>query len=138
MQKDKSYQNLLDKMLRTERLGDVIYKSLALKVKDKDLRLIYDRLALNEQETARYIENEILALDKSRSMPGNGVILNLVKFICSILPARQIAWILKNILKGRMYSKWYNIHKDRNREFWRLLLNHENLQHELLSPFWDN
>lgn len=125
-------------MFRIENFGDIIYKSLTSKSKDKVLRLTYDRLALNEQETARYIGNEILALGKSHSISGNGLILNLVKFICGILPARLIAWILKNILKRRMYSKWYNIHKDRNREFWRLLLNHENLQHELLSSFWDN
>lgn len=136
LEKDNSYKNLLDKMLRIERLGDVIYRSLASKEKNKDLRLTYDRLALNEQETAKYIENEILALGKSHPMSGNGVILNLVKFICDILPARQIAWILKKILKRGMYSKWYNINKDRNGEFWRLLLNHEKLQHELLSLFW--
>lgn len=138
MGKDKSYQKLLDKMLRIEKLGDIIYKSIALKVKNKDLRLTYERLALNEQETARYIENEILVLDENHPISVNGVILNLAKIVCGILTARQLAWILKTILKRRMYSKWYNIYKDKNREFWRLLLNHEKLQHELLSPIWDN
>lgn len=138
MEKDKSYQKLLDKMLRIENLGDIIYKSLTSKVKNTNLRLAYERLALNEQEIARNIENEILALDKNHPILVNGVILNLAKLICGILTARQLTWILKTILKRRMYSKWYNIYSDKNKDFWRLLLNHEKLQHELLSPFWDN
>lgn len=138
MERGKSYQKLLDKMLRIENLGDIIYKSLTSKTKNANLRLAYERLALNERETARYIENEILALDKNHSILVNGVILNLAKIVCGILTARQLVWILKTILERRMYSKWYNIYKDKNREFWRLLLNHEKLQHELLSPFWDN
>ena len=138
MEKDKSYQKLLDKMLRIENLGDIIYKSLTSKVKNINLRLAYERLALNEQETARNIENEILALDKNHPILVNGVILNLAKLICGILTTRQLTWILKTILKRRMYSKWYNIYSDKNKDFWRLLLNHEKLQHEPLSPFWDN
>lgn len=138
MEKDKSYNNLLHKMLRIERLGYVIYKSLALKVKDNQLRLVYERLALNEQETAKYIENEISALANDYPVSGNGVTINLVKFACSILTAGQIAWILKNILKRRMYSRWYNIYRERNQVFWLLLLNHENLQHEFLLSVWSN
>jgi len=95
METDKSYQNLLDKMLRIEKIGDIIYKSIALKVKNKDLRLTYERLALNEQETARYIEKEILALDNNHFILVNDVIFNLAKLICSMLTARQLAWILK-------------------------------------------
>lgn len=138
MKKDKNYQKLLDKMLQTENLGDIVYKSLTAKTKNSDLRLVYERLALNERETAGYIEKEILALYKDHPIPVNGVILNLAKVICSMLAADQIAWILKNILKRKMYSKWYNIYKDKNIDFWNLLLNHEKLQHELLSSFWDN
>lgn len=82
-------------MLRIEKIGDIIYKSIALKVKNKDLRLTYERLALNEQETARYIEKEILALDNNHFILVNDVIFNLAKLICSMLTARQLAWILK-------------------------------------------
>jgi hypothetical protein len=138
MEKDKSYQKLLGKMLRIERLGDILYKSLASKVKKENLKLTYERLAKNEQETARNIENEILALDKDHPILVNSVIINLAKLICGILTARQLTWILKTILKRRMYSKWCNIYSDKNKEFWHLLLDHEKLQHELLSPLWDN
>ena len=125
-------------MLKIESLGDIIYKSLTSKTKNNNLRLAYERLALNEQETARYIEKEILVFDKNHPISVNSVILNLAKLICGVLTASQLAWILRNILKKRMYSKWYNIYKDKNKDFWHLLLNHEKLQHELLSPFWDN
>lgn len=138
MEKDKGYQKLLGKMLRIESLGDILYKSLASKVKKENLKLTYERLAKNEQETARNIENEILALDKNHPILVNGVILNLAKLICGILTARQLTWILRTILKRRMYSKWCNIYSDKNKEFWRLLLNHEKLQYKLLSPLRDN
>lgn len=136
MKKDKDYQKLLNKMLQIESLGDIIYKSLTSKTKNSNLKLAYERLALNERETARYIENEILALDKNNPISVNSIILNLAKVICSMLTASQIAWILKKILNRKIYSKWYGIYKEKNMDFWHLLLNHEKLQHELLSPFW--
>lgn len=133
MQKHKAYQKLLKQMLLIENAGEIIYQALNLKDKESNLRLVYERLALNERQTAGYIEKEILAIDKNQRVLVNGIILSLVKFICIILTARQLAWILKSALKKRVYSRWYNIYKDENQDFWSLLLSHENLQRELLQ-----
>lgn len=138
MKKDKTYQKLLDKMLRLEKLGDIIYKSLASKVRNINLRLTYERLALNERETAEYIEKEILALDNNNPISVNGVILKIIKLICAMLTAEQLVWIIKTTLNRKMYSRWYNIYGNKNREFWSLVLNHEKLQHKFLIPFRDN
>jgi hypothetical protein len=142
MEKDKAYKKLLNKMLTIENIGEVLYRALISKVKDNNLRLIYERLALNERETAKYIEQEIFARDKSGSMLINRGVLSLAKIICGILTARLLAWILKSALKRRIYSRWYNRwynrYKDYNQDFWCLLLKHENLQHELLRSFWNN
>lgn len=58
MEKNKAYKKLLNKMLTIENIGEVLYRALISKVKDNNLRLIYERLALNERETAKYIEQE--------------------------------------------------------------------------------
>lgn len=120
-------------MLLIENIGEILYRTLTLKAKERNLRLVYEKLALNERQTAGYIEKEILVIDKNQRVLVNGIILSLVKFICAILTARQLAWILKSALKKRVYSRWYNIYKDENQDFWSLLLSHENLQHELLQ-----
>ena len=135
MGKEKDYQKLLEKMLRIEKLGDIIYKSLSSKVKNEDLSLTYERLALNEHKTAECIEKEILAVDKNHPILVNGPILSLTKLICCMLTVKQLTWILKTILKRKMYSRRYNIYNEKNKDFWCLLLDHEKLQHELLSPF---
>ena len=138
MEKNKAYRDLLNKMLTIENIGEIFYKALPSKVKNKNLKLTYERLALNERETAKYIEGELLVRDKNNRILIRGIILSLTKLLCSLLTARQLNWILKSALKRRVYSRWYDLYKDRNQEFWRLLLNHENLQHELLKPLWTN
>ncbi|MDP2924014.1 MAG: hypothetical protein Q8O30_09910 [Candidatus Omnitrophota bacterium] len=138
MEKNKAYQNLLNKMFMIENIGEILYKALISKAKDNNLRLIYERLALNEREIAKSIAEEILTINNSHYIVINETVLKLTKIICSTLTARQLAWILKSVLKRRAYSKWYNRYNDNNQDFWRLLLNHENLQHELLRPFWNS
>lgn len=138
MKKNKAYLNLLNKMLVIENIGEVLYKALISKGKNKNLKSIYERLALNERETAKYIEKELSARDRNISILIRGTILSVAKLICSLLTARQLNWVLKSALKRRIYSRWCNVYQHENQEFWRLLLNHENLQHELLSPSRNN
>jgi len=133
--KNKAYQSLLARMLIIENVGEVLYGALITKVKNANLKSAYEKLALNERETAKHIERELLARDENNRVMNGRVILSFTKFICGILTARQLAWLLKTALDRRIYSRWYDMHKDENHEFWRLLLNHENLQHELLKPF---
>lgn len=138
MEKDKTYQKLLKKILIIENIGEIFYKSLISKTKHNNLKLIYERLALNERENAKCIEREILKMDNAQRISVSCVVLSLTRIVCGVLTARQLAWVLKSTLNRRIYSRWYDKYKDNNRDFWQLLLNHENLQHELLRPFWNN
>lgn len=133
MESDKSYQQLLKKMIIIELTGEKLYDALSSKVQNKDLKSTYQRLAQSENQTARFIEKEFLGIYKN----SHKITLKLAKFAFNILTVRQLTWILKNILKRQVYSRWFNLHKDNNREFWNRILNHENLQHELLEPFWN-
>lgn len=139
MDTNKTYEKLLNKMLIIENAGEALYRSLGSKTRDGNLRLIYEKLALNEHETAKCIENEILLiLGKGHSILINIVALSLANIVFSVLTTRQLVWILKRVLKRRVYSKWYNEYKNDNENFWRILLNHENLQHKLLAQLINN
>lgn len=138
MENSKNYQKLLIKMRLVESAGEIFYKTLASKTKDNNLKLSYEKLALNEYETLKLIEKEILTINRNRRTLIRGARLSLAKIICSMLTAKQLEWILKTILKRRMYSKWYNMYKDKNQDFWYSLLNHENLQYRLLRPLFEN
>ncbi|TAN62020.1 hypothetical protein EPN16_02355 [bacterium] len=124
-------------MLTVEDLGEALYKSLSLRTKETDLRLIYERLALNELKTAKCIQQEILATGMKRGVLVNRLALYFTKIICKMLTARQIGWILKSAINRKVYSKWYNRYKNSNQDFWDQLLSHENLQLELLKPVWN-
>lgn len=137
MKENKKYQKLLNKMLMIENAGEILYKALISKTKDNNLKSIYGKLAQNEYEAAKYIEKEISSTNKNLILY-NRTILKLIKIICNTLTAKQLAYILQRILKERIYSAWYAKHKDSNPDFWLLLLNHENLQHKLLEPLFNN
>lgn len=138
MNRDKAYRKLLNRMLIIENVGEALYKSLSSKIQKRDLKLTYERLALNEQETAKCIEQEILSKGMKQGILVNRSTLGFVKLICSILTTRQLNWILKSALNKRIYSKWYSRYKDNNQSFWCQLLSHEDLQHELLKAYWNN
>jgi len=107
MQEDQAHQKLLNKMLTLEHAGEILYRALISKAKDNNVKLIYERLALNEEETARYIEKEILAIDRDRRILVNATFLNLTRMICGLLSFKQLAWILRSALKKRIYSRWH-------------------------------
>jgi hypothetical protein len=130
------YQRLLKKMFILEVLGERLYSILASKTKRENLKLAYRRLAFNEYKTLEYIEKEFFAVCNN-NVPNRKVISGCAKFIFNLVPARQLSLILKSILKRRLYSRWFNINKDKNRKFWDLLLEHENMQYELLRPIWN-
>lgn len=138
MDKNQSYRKLLRKMLIIENAGEIFYASLIKKTKEKNLKLVYKKLALNEHNAAKRITEEISTIDKNCHVSVNRTILGLVRIICATLTERQLGRILKSILKRRIYSKWHNIHNDKNRDFWCQLLDHEGLQQELLKTAWNN
>ncbi len=128
-----SYQQQLRKMLIIEVVGAKLYNTLFLKTKDDNLKSICQQLAVAESQTAKYIEKEISRTNKNNRIISKGITPNLAGFIFSLLTARQLFWLLRKTLKKRMYQRWFDIYKDNNREFWNLLLKHEELQHELLK-----
>lgn len=137
--KNRAYKKLLNKMLIIENSGEALYRALSSKTKDNDIKLIYEKLALNEQETAKCIEKQILLISgKDHYILINKVVLCLANIGFLVLTARQLARVLKKVLKRKIYSKWYNEYNDNNQNFWRILLNHENLQHELLGRIINN
>ena len=123
-------------MLTVEHVGELLYRTLVAKTKDKDLRVIYERLALNERETAKCIGKEISAIDKKGGTTMGRAALRMACIMCGALSARQLSSILKNALKRRMYDTWFARYKDENKKFWLQLLRHERLQHDLLGPYW--
>lgn len=126
-------QSQLKKMLVIEAIGEKLYKALASKTKDQNSKSLYLRLAIAESQTARYIEKEISRTSKNNRIISRGIIPNLAGLVFSLLTAKQIQWILRNALKKRLYKQWFDFYKDDNREFWNLLLKHEEFQHELLK-----
>ena len=136
LRKNKSYQRLLQKMLRIEVLGEKFYDVLAAKTKDAQLKMDYQRLALNEHQTAEHIGKELLLFNQDGDV-SDGIFIAIMQFIFNLLPARLLSFILKIILKKRMYSGWFKTNRDTNQQFWDLLLQHENVQHELLGRYWE-
>lgn len=135
---DKVYIDLLNKLLTIEHVGNTLYKALISKVRNENMRIVYEKLAYNERETAKSIEEEISAINRNSPALINNLISNLAKLIFAILTVKQLTWILKAVLKRKIYSKWYLVYRDRNQDLWQLLLSHEDLQHQLLRSFWDN
>lgn len=73
-------------------------------------------------------------MGESGDFPTERFVLNLSSFLFNLLNANQLFWLLRTALKRGIYREWFRQHRNRNQEFWNLLLNHENLQLELLKP----
>lgn len=131
MSSEKIYKKLLKKMLTIEILGYNLYNILASKTHDENLESIYEKLAIGEQHTAQYIKQQL-----SNKHAPNKPIIALAWLIFKMLSEKQLSFILKNTLEKRIYSKWFKMYNNKNEEFWRILLEHENIQHELLIHFW--
>ena len=137
MKQDKKYQHLLKTMFIIEVIGEAFYKTLILKVNDDKIRDIFKRLALNEKQTGKVIKNEISRLDNNPNNFLTRIICKAAGFVFSLITAKQLLRLLKLILIRRIYSRWYCLYKHNNQDFWQQLLEHENLQHKFLRPFWN-
>ena len=100
---------------------------------EENLKSIYQKLAINEYKTAECIKKE---LETSQSV-NKKTISDLAKFFFSILPEKCLSSILRSALQRRAYSRWYSMHNEKNKEFWGQLLEHENVQHDLLGSIWN-
>ncbi len=128
---DSAYYQLLQNLLAVEQMGEGLYKTLSMKERDSDKRQTYQRLAVNESEVARNIEQELF-LAGTRLKKKNTLLTGTVSLIQRIVPAPVLNWLLKGILKKRMYSNLAARHRERNPGFWNLLVAHEELQHEII------
>ena len=133
LEKNKSYGRLLKKMLIIEVIGEALYKTLVRKTSDRNLKTIYEKLALNEKDTAQSIEEELLRMGESGNFSTGSILFNLSSFLFNLLTASQLFRLLKTALKRSIYRKWFHQYRNHNLEFWNPLLNHENLQLELLK-----
>lgn len=137
MTSDKEYSRLLKRMFIIEVIGEVFYDTLNSKVADAELEAVYGQLALNEKATAGSIKTEMSRLGKYPNMVTVSMTSGIARLIFRLFTAEQLLKILKKVLERRVYSDWYRVYGHNNRDFWRFLLDHENLQHELLGKLWN-
>jgi hypothetical protein len=120
-------------MLMIEKVGEILYRALSQKSRDLNLKDIYQRLANNEQQTAFCIREELARFNIESHSLTKGLFITITNLFFSFFTLGQLEWILKNILKRRMYSRWLNCDRDANHQFWQKLLEHEKIQFELLK-----
>lgn len=126
--------NLLKKMLLIENLGEILYSNLYLKAKDEDSRTIYKKLSINEQETGVAIREYSLKNNFDLKMFFSNLILLIADVVFKIVSEKQLLLFLRNILKKRIYLKYYEKYKNYySQELWNILLDHEKFQHKLLN-----
>ncbi len=124
----------MKKIYLIELLGQSFYRELALKEKYAALKEIYLNLAENEQQSSKHIEKEIA---DSSSLFIQKTIASLVALTFKILPYKFLKNSLERILEKRIYSQWFQSYNKFDRKLWRLLIEHEKVQHDLLSPYWN-
>ncbi len=134
--KNRSYLRLLKKMYRIELVGDALYRVLAAKVKDPVFSDVYRQLSENECRAGRALLEEMDQCQVSISKKALSVLVRIVAFFFALIPQTILSNVLKNILKKRIYSGWGERYHDRNPELWCVLIEHENVQHQLLTPYW--
>jgi hypothetical protein len=132
-----SYKSLFKKLFLVELVGENFYEGLAAREKGEVLKAVYQRLEVNERETKMLIEQELRVTDQDALTLSHKTMVVLLNLFYRILPLSLLKSILRNILNRRMYSKLSEQYRDSNPELWDALVRHEHLQHELLTPFWN-
>lgn len=133
----ETYKSLLGKLFLLELIGEHFYERIAAREKGEVLKGIYQRLEVNERETKILIEQEVKSVFQNRLMPSHKMIVGTLNLFFSVLPLPLLKSLLKSILSRRMYSKLSAQHRSSNHDLWDALVRHEHLQHELLTPYWD-
>ena len=136
MNNERVYREVLIRMRLVERLGELLYESLAAKELDETLRELYARLAANERATGHYVEKIITFHVPGLTRACHQAVVRAAALLFRLLPGRVLAAGLKNILHRRMYTRWPALYNICHPELWRVLVEHEQLQHDLLSPYW--
>lgn len=133
----KAYEGLLKKLFLIEFIGENFYESLVAREKGEVLKAVYQRLEVNERETKILIEQELGVSDSDRLTSLHKIIVALIHLFCRILPLALLKSLLKSILNRRLYSRLSEQYRSVNPGLWDALVKHEQLQHELLTPYWN-
>jgi hypothetical protein len=123
-------------MYLIELLGESLYIQMAKKEKETNLKNIFLRLAENEKVTGGRIQVALGSDVKRSSARIRRFIVGLASIVFQLVPLGILFRSLKIILRNRMYSQWFESYEHLNPILWQFLLSHENLQHELLTPYW--
>ncbi len=127
------YKSTLIKMFFIENLGESIYNALSFKTSDNNDKVIYKKLSKNESSTANYIIQELQKLGVSKPIIRKILLKVFASIIFFILPYSILEKLLKKTLKKRIFKSWFNIYNTYNKDFWKLMVEHEELQHKLLD-----
>ena len=119
-------------MFFIENLGESIYNALSLKTSDNNKKYIYKKLSKNESSTANHIIKELYKLGISKPIIRKNILKFFASVIFFILPYSILEKLLKKTLKRRIFKSWFNIYNTYNKNFWKLMMEHEELQHTSL------
>ncbi len=126
------HKNTLIKMFFIENLGESIYNALSFKTSDNNNKAIYKKLSKNESSTANHIIQELHKLGVSKPIIRKALLKFFAFIIFSILPDSILKKLLKRTLKKSMFKSWFNLYHTYNKDFWDLMVEHEELQHSSL------
>jgi hypothetical protein len=131
--KKNEYERLLVRMFIVEDLGEHLYEALSSKCGNTNLKSTYQALARNERRTRDCVEKELASIDRPAPTLRTRYIANAARPVFNAIPRKWLHRFLTRLLMRRMYSNWHKEGHDGNVDFWKQLLEHENLQHDLLG-----
>lgn len=131
--KKNEYERLLSLMFVIENLGERLYEVMGSKCRDVNLKSVYQELALNEKRTRDCIEKEMRSMAMSLPVRRSRFATKIARPVLNIIPLQWLQRFLTRTLRRRMYSNWRERYCDRNADFWRQLLDHEDMQYRMLN-----
>jgi hypothetical protein len=127
------YNRLLRKMYIIEHLGETLYEALSSRANDPAEVEVYRTLAQNERDTRARIEKELASASLSCPILKARAASSLLRPLLYLTPLSFVKQRLHRILARRMFSTWKSEFGESNTEFWTTLVEHENLQHQMLD-----
>jgi hypothetical protein len=127
------YNRLLRKMYIIEHLGETLYEALSSRANDPAEAEVYRTLAQNERDTRARIEKELASASLSCPILKARAASSLLRPLLYLTPLSFVKQRLHRILARRMFSTWKSEFGESNTEFWTTLVEHENLQHQMLD-----
>jgi hypothetical protein len=120
-------------MYLVETLGERVYNALASKTENEEMASIYQRLSLNEINTAQRIVNEMSVLEIVVPVRRASILKSSASAVFSSLSHDALLKLLRMSLSRGMFRQWFNTYHENNETFWQAMLDHESLQLKLLK-----